>query len=249
GHSVVIAGNGRLALEAFDKESFDLVLMDLQMPEMGGLQTTALIREREKGTQTRIPIVAMTAHALSADREECSRAGMDDYVTTPLAPQVLFEEIENADWPRLSQQTELGSLSVTERSLPPASSELGLSLAPEPQPTCQVDRTAILARVEGDAALLKEVIDLFLEDAPMLQAQIRESITGNDAAALERSAHALKGGLGNFGAARACQLAFELEAMGRQRDLARAAALFDQLQRELTFLLPEIQTLIRTKAA
>src|SRR6185369_10574986 len=88
------AGNGRKALEALDKEAFDLILMDLQMPEMGGIEATALIREKEKSTNKRTPIVAMTAHAMTGDREGCSRAGMDGYVAKPLDPQTFFNTIE-----------------------------------------------------------------------------------------------------------------------------------------------------------
>jgi signal transduction histidine kinase/DNA-binding response OmpR family regulator len=94
GHSVAVAGNGLEALEALERERFDLVLMDVQMPEMGGLEAAAAIREQEKSTGAHIPIVALTAHAMSDDRESCLRAGMDDYVTKPVRPQELFEKVE-----------------------------------------------------------------------------------------------------------------------------------------------------------
>jgi CheY-like chemotaxis protein len=97
GHRVVVAGTGREAIEKFDREPFDVVLMDVQMPEMGGFEATAEIRRREAGSGRRTRIVAMTAHAMAGDRERCMAAGMDGYVAKPIVPAALFEGIERAD--------------------------------------------------------------------------------------------------------------------------------------------------------
>jgi CheY-like chemotaxis protein len=94
GYSVVIAANGKEAIEAFDRESFDLILMDIQMPEMGGVEATALIRERERESGAHTPIIAVTAHAMKGDRERYLAAGMDGYVTKPLRRQSLCDEID-----------------------------------------------------------------------------------------------------------------------------------------------------------
>jgi two-component system sensor histidine kinase/response regulator len=94
GHHVVTSGNGREALERLDKEHFDLVLMDIEMPEIDGFEATATIRKKEETTGARVPIIAMTAHALKGDRERCLAAGMDDYVSKPIQPNALFEAIE-----------------------------------------------------------------------------------------------------------------------------------------------------------
>jgi two-component system, sensor histidine kinase and response regulator len=94
GHHVVVAGNGHEALAAFEKESFDLVLMDLQMPEMDGLAATAELRKNEKTTGQRVPIVALTAHAMKGDREKCLDAGMDGYLTKPIRPQELDQVLD-----------------------------------------------------------------------------------------------------------------------------------------------------------
>ena len=95
GHSVEVAGNGLEALEALEKESFDLVLMDVQMPVMDGFEATAAIRKKEGGSGIRVPIVALTAHAMKGDREKCLAGGMDRYLTKPIRPQELDELLEN----------------------------------------------------------------------------------------------------------------------------------------------------------
>ena len=94
GHSVVLAQNGREALEAFEKQSFDIVLMDVQMPEMDGLEATSLIREKEKVSGTHVPIIALTAHAMHGDKERCLAGGMDGYIPKPVHPEDLFQEAE-----------------------------------------------------------------------------------------------------------------------------------------------------------
>jgi CheY-like chemotaxis protein len=94
GHRVAVAGNGREALDALEKEKFDLVFMDVQMPELDGLEATAIIREREKSSGRHQPIIALTAHAMKGDREKCLAAGMDGYLTKPIRPQDLEEILE-----------------------------------------------------------------------------------------------------------------------------------------------------------
>jgi CheY-like chemotaxis protein len=94
GHEVVVAANGRQAIETYEREWFDLILMDVQMPEMDGIEATRYIREREKERGGHIPIVAMTAHAMKGDRERCLEAGMDDYVSKPIKPEQLFSVID-----------------------------------------------------------------------------------------------------------------------------------------------------------
>ena len=96
GHTVAIATNGKEALAALVSGTFDLVLMDVQMPEMDGLEATVAIRQQEAGTERHVPIVALTAHAMVGDRERCLAAGMDGYVTKPVQPQVLFQAMAEA---------------------------------------------------------------------------------------------------------------------------------------------------------
>jgi two-component system, sensor histidine kinase and response regulator len=94
GHTVILAENGRQALTAFSNGSFDLLLMDLQMPEMDGIEATSEIRRLEQLTKHHVPIIAMTAHAMKGDRERCLEAGMDGYVAKPLNPRDLWDEME-----------------------------------------------------------------------------------------------------------------------------------------------------------
>jgi CheY-like chemotaxis protein len=94
GHEVAVAGNGEEALAALDKQAFDLVLMDVQMPEMDGLQAAAAIRKGEMKSGKHIPIIAMTAHAMAGDKERCLEAGMDDYITKPIRPEQLDDVLK-----------------------------------------------------------------------------------------------------------------------------------------------------------
>jgi CheY-like chemotaxis protein len=94
GHQVTVAGNGLEAVAAAEKGQFDLVLMDLQMPDMDGFEATAVLREREKETGIHLPVIALTAHALKGDRERCLEAGMDGYLTKPIRPQELDASLE-----------------------------------------------------------------------------------------------------------------------------------------------------------
>ena len=211
GHTVVLAGNGREAIAALDRESFDLVLMDVQMPEMDGLEATAAIREKEKNTGAHIPIIAMTAHAMKGDRERCLDAGMDGYVPKPIEVAKLYETIESIASTTLHDDV--------------------------------IDMDEVIERVAGDVELLSEMVELFLDDCPRLLSQIRESIVHRDSEILERSAHTLKGSVGNFSAAPAFEAAYRLEKMGRDGDIAHAEEAYTALEGELKRLQPVLMTL------
>jgi two-component system sensor histidine kinase/response regulator len=240
GHTVVVAGNGKEALAAAESESFDLILMDVQMPEMDGFEATRAIREKEErarstlspqssvlspqdpGLRTlgpglfHIPIVAMTAHAMKDDRERCLEAGMDGYVSKPLQAQQLFEVIAG---------------------LVPTLAEAEADTPDQTAPTEPVfDRNAALDRVEGNWELLQEIVGLFFDEIPGLLSAVQESIACRDAKALERVAHTLKGAVGNFGAKGAFDAALRLEAMGRDRDLTNVAEAYAELEKEVTYL-------------
>ena len=226
GHHVVLASTGRKALEAVECHAFDLILMDVQMPEMSGLDATKAIRESELGTRRHIPIFAMTAHAMKGDRERCLQAGMDHYITKPLNPSTLFDLIEDLGNPapeRPSVQTQNAGAAF--------------------------DQSRALSRMDGDLDLLKELVTVFLQDAPDLLHSIEQALSLNDAQGVERAAHALKGSVGNFAADAAQDLARRVENMGRTGRLGDAATTFSALKKEMARLQPELHQLIHPKAA
>jgi len=222
GHTVAVAGNGKQALEALEREIFDIILMDIQMPEMDGFEATGAIREKEKTTGEHIPIIAMTAHAMKGDSERCLEAGMDAYVAKPIHAQILFDAIE--------------SLLVSG-----ADSEEAEKSARAAFPS--IDKDKVLERVEGDKELLREIVNLFLEDYSKLMSEIREAIAGADSQALERAAHGLKGSVGNFSAKAAYDAAHSLEVIGREGDLSRAGKAYVLLKTEIERLKPELALL------
>jgi CheY-like chemotaxis protein/HPt (histidine-containing phosphotransfer) domain-containing protein len=256
GHTVVVANNGREALAALETGTreaggrFDLVLMDVQMPEIGGFEATAAIREKEKQAETHLPIVAMTAHAMKGDRERCLEAGMDGYVTKPIQPQQLFEAIEEVISRDKSKETrdegyarDAGTRMRDEGVKPDSHSS---SLVPHPSSLDPevLDKTAVLKRVGGDLELLQELLDLFLHDCPQQLAAIREAIAGPDSEALERAAHRIKGAVGTFGARAAVEAALRLETMGREGDLTQAEAAYAALEAGIQRLKPALAALV-----
>jgi PAS domain S-box-containing protein len=235
GHTVVVAADGHEALAALESEAVDLVLMDIQMPGMDGFAATAAIREREKLTGGRVPIVALTAHAMKGDRERCLAAGVDAYVSKPLRVEELFEAISRL----LPADAE--AVPAPAGSGPPAASG---------RPTEAVsDLAAALNRVEGDRRLLGKMIGLFLAQAQRLLPEIRGAGERGDGKALERAAHKLKGSMGTFGAARASEAAGRLEAMGRDGGFAQAGEALADLEREVARLREALATFTEEGAA
>ena len=172
GHRVTVANNGKEALQLIDEHSFDLVLMDVQMPEMDGLSATRELRRRESGSETHLPIVAMTAHAMKGDREHCLAAGMDDYLTKPIRLQDVADKLDEL----FHRSKEIAAASETDQ---PADREL--------------DWETALNTAGGDQDLLRELIGVFLGEAPQLFGQLQACAERKDAQALAQSAHTLKG--------------------------------------------------------
>jgi CheY-like chemotaxis protein/HPt (histidine-containing phosphotransfer) domain-containing protein len=218
GHTVVLAHNGAEALAALERDAFDLVLMDVQMPEVDGFQATAAIRRREAGTGRRTPILAMTAYAMKGDRERCLAAGMDGYVSKPVRARELFDAIAAA----------VGT------APPPALPRGAEPLAPGEAP----DWEAALDRVGGDRELLAELVRLFLRQYPVWVGELRSGLAAGDAALLKRAAHNLKSCLGNFGARAAFERALRVEMIGRERNLAGADDACRALEQSLERLRP-----------
>jgi CheY-like chemotaxis protein len=213
--------------------------MDVQMPEMGGFEATGIIREKQQVLGKRVPIVAMTAHAIKGDRERCLAAGMDHYVTKPVDPKCLFGAIDEVVFGRPIVTAEAQKANAPDE---PRESEIRNSKS-------RIDMNALLARVEGDRALLKDLVVLFLEDSPGLLEELRRAVHQSDCQKMERAAHTLKGAVGNFGAVRAMELSFKLETASRGGDLSRIDETFLDLEQEMALLFPELSNLITEDAA
>ena len=239
GHTVTIAGSGQAALDALERQQFDLILMDVQMPGLDGLQATARIRENERGSGRRVPIVAMTAQAAESDRVRCLESGMDAYVTKPVHVPDLMRMIESV----------VPETVVPESVVPGGNSMNGNVTSEESSVEAQLqqlDESLALSRVGGDVDLLKEVVELFLDDYPSTFEKIKGAVASRDATALEHHAHSLKGSVSTFGANRAFEAAFSLEKQGRSGDLTGAPDGLLQLEQALEALRPEL-VLLQTK--
>jgi two-component system sensor histidine kinase/response regulator len=217
GHSVHIVSNGVGALAAVDAHAYDLVLMDVQMPEMSGFEATARIRERELTTGGHLPIVAMTAHAMKGDRERCLAAGMDGYVSKPIRFDDLWQEIARV-----------------------------LLSVPEPRPLESVrdaapfNREALLECVDGDLDLARQIAELFLATTPGLLSEIRCAATHGDGPGLELAVQSLKAGVSYFSNAGTLETLERLETMGSTGDLGDSPALCLTLEEGVARLLVAI---------
>jgi len=218
GHTVVVAGDGREALDILDRESFDLILMDVQMPRMDGFQATAAIRAAEDGSRRRIPIVALTAHAMMGDQERCLAAGMDGYISKPIRAEHFLTAVEEQHFTADRPEPEGG------REARPGVAEAVFDL-PE-----------ALARVRGKRALLRKMADLFLADCPGLLTQIRTALAADDQPALEWAAHRIKGSAANLSAQRVARVSGRLEEIARLGHLAEAGATCAELEDEIVHL-------------
>jgi two-component system, sensor histidine kinase and response regulator len=195
--------------------------MDVQMPEMDGLETTAAIRERERAAGGHLPIVALTAHAMKGDVLRCLEAGMDAYLAKPLQARELAAAID-------------GVLGATRSGAP--ASESGLP----PAGPAVLDLARLLERVGGDRKALAELVRIFRADSPKQVARIRTAIQEGDAAALRAAAHTLKGAVSNFAAPPAAEAAQRLQKMGEAGRLDGAGAALGQLEREIEGLLASL---------
>jgi CheY-like chemotaxis protein/HPt (histidine-containing phosphotransfer) domain-containing protein len=200
GHQVTVANNGKVAVAEWQKGDFDAILMDVDMPEMNGYDATERIRELEKETGGHITILAMTAHAMQGAREECLRHGMDGYLTKPINTEKLLNELAC-----LSSKIESAA-----------------QVAP-PRPTVEVvDMEKTLNNIDGDHELLNELVQLFLEDAPLQLTILKESLQNGEIDLVRRSAHTIKGMVSIFSAEPA-RMAAEYVEQAAGQDVCMAA--------------------------
>ena len=212
--------NGTEALKALETLPYDLVLMDVQMPEMDGFEATRQIRSLQSAIPNRqIPIIAMTAHAMQGDRERCLEAGMNDYVTKPVSPQALAEALDK--WLPKEEKTADSKLKTDEQSPQVSSPKSQLPV---------FDKAGMMARLMDDEDLARMVVEGFLEDIPRQIAALKGYLETGDAAGAERQAHTIKGASANVGGERLREVAFEMEKAARAGDLSTAGRLMAELE-------------------
>jgi two-component system sensor histidine kinase/response regulator len=225
GHFVAAAKDGKEALEAFRHQDFDLIVMDVQMPEMNGFEATAAIRKIEETTGGHVPIIALTAHSAEADRIECLAAGMDAFVSKPI-------DIDEF-------------LSTIAKLVPRAA-----LLASEPVLQTQEKRQELIntqdlmARFEGDTELLHQASELLRQSYPRLLEQLRDAIHRGDAEAVGRTAHTIRGSVANFGSGACMEAALKLEKIAESKDLRHAAGACGALETEIERLIPALVELV-----
>jgi protein-histidine pros-kinase len=228
GHQVTLAANGEEAIELYDNRgNFDVILMDVQMPVMGGLEATQAIRAREARKSwaagsgvCAVPIVAMTAHAMEGDRMRCLEAGMDDYVTKPLRPAALFAA--------------LARVCGEAREAPEEGPDMSLMSFSDPGGVANLEGTREL--LDGDAGAVEQLVDLYFRDLPDNLRGLREAASRGDLEALANRAHSIKGGVGVFNAARAAEAARAVEQAARAGDAPAAERSLPRLLQELNLL-------------
>jgi PAS domain S-box-containing protein len=253
GYSVDAVENGLQAVTRIKSEPYDAVLMDVQMPDMDGFEATRRIRAWEKDADRRIPVIAMTAHAMSGDRERCLQAGMDDYISKPIKSSVLFNILDRwaqADLPEHTKVEEPFEVSSAQRDLTiedleerlhgeTPGTEVGLTNASELEPepampphTLPMNLEVAASRFGGDRDFLLEMSDEFINSLPVRISEIKAALQTGDANQLSRLAHNLKGISLNFCAEPLANIAARLENYGAQENMSAAASFMDHLDTE-----------------
>ncbi len=229
GHQVTIAENGQLAVDAWRNGRFDLILMDMMMPQMDGLEATRRIRQIEREESERAgshtPIIAMTANAMTGDRERCIQAGMDSYVSKPVKPELLYQEID------------LILHGAAKHNAPEQDAKPGGQwaepVAPRHEELPIFDRADALSRIADDADLLATLLEMFAADAPGYLDEIDAALACQDWPRLLRAGHTLKGVFATFSARRGEQLARDLENAAKRNETDACARLAAILHEEV----------------
>ncbi|MBF0572591.1 MAG: response regulator, partial [Desulfamplus sp.] len=241
-HNVKVAGNGKEAITILEKEKFDLIFMDIQMPLMDGFEATTVIRDPNSGVlDHNVLIVAMTAHASEQDRELCLSSGMNDYLSKPFEPEKLFEliakrfSVENARQPQRECQfkEQLDQRDDTQQTRSDNSKILSESM---------IDMNGLMKRIDGNQELAMQLIDIFISSYQEKRAEIKKAIESDNPNGLRMSAHALKGMLLHFGK-KAAEIAFQLENIGKSGCIDHEEALkaYDKLVLSMIKMVDELQ--------
>lgn len=226
GCDVEVASNGRAAVEAFEARQFDIILMDLQMPEMDGYEATRILRSKE--TATRIPIIAQTAHAFAEDRRRCMEVGMDDFVSKPIAMSELLRTLARFSPSRKLNERLSGSQSRSD----------GKAL------TETFDPSGLLARVGGDTEAFQDLSQLFFQSVSLQIAALHSALEEKNCAEIAKSCHSIKGACANFGAKLMEGIALEMELAAKAGEFGQMTGLADKLETEFAKIgeVVEVQT-------
>jgi len=232
-------------VDKFAAAPFDLVFMDMQMPEMDGIEATRLIRQHQETTGIRVPIVAMTAHAMVGDREKCLAAGMDDYISKPISRDELTVVIarNSSGAPHAAQSP------ASSDSAPLSSADREL-IAPKPPPVpvpaeFSINEEDLLSRFGGNRQLLQSVAEMFPDESANLIVSLLEARTANKPADVQMTAHTLKGMLKMFGTSPAAEIAAALEAAGAAGELGTDSQV-DLLREEVARVTEAVKNLHQT---
>jgi CheY-like chemotaxis protein len=232
GHKATVVGDGAAAVALVQQRRFDAILMDVQMPHMSGIDATRAIRAYEARLGIRTPIIAMTANAFAEDRDRCIEAGMDEYLSKPVARELLAGT--------------LARLCALPAGAPPATSAPPPAAAPPDPP--QFQRETTLQSLAGDAELLAELATIFIATCSGQLESLKQAAGRDDWAAVAQIAHSLKGGAAVFGALRCVSAARQVEALARAEDAATHAALAE-LETAARGLVDELRQSIDVRAA
>lgn len=220
-HSVVVVSNGIEAIKALGRNHFDVVLMDVEMPEMNGLDATRYIRNSTSGEfNPNIPIIAMTAHAFKSDKDRCLNAGMNDYISKPISITQLMEAIE--------------------RTMYGIPAQTAATPAARPEKDEVFDKEDLYQRLSDDEVIIKKICMIFKDEAATHMARLRDALAADNAGEVEILAHTIKGMAANLGGTRTKNEAMRMELAARKLDLSKAHSVYPQLDKEITALIAAI---------
>jgi signal transduction histidine kinase/DNA-binding response OmpR family regulator len=240
GHTVTLVENGKLAVEAVQKNTFDLVLMDVQMPQLDGMGATTCIRQFETTTGDHLPIVAMTAHVMKGDREKCLQVGMDGYVSKPIRRDELKSEILRVTSKTPGAQAEPPSEPLSPVKTVEADENASVT---EGGARYIFDEDDALDRLDGDVEMLYEILALFQENSQIMLQTVLDALGARDCEVLCKAAHTIKGALANVSAKAARQAAEKAEYAARDGDIIAAGKAVNDLKEQLAYFLTHIGNL------
>jgi CheY-like chemotaxis protein/HPt (histidine-containing phosphotransfer) domain-containing protein len=229
GNRVSLAVNGKEATEMVGRQDFDVVLMDIQMPVMGGLEATRIIRATENPRINRIPIIAMTANAMAGDAQKYLEAGMDGYVSKPIDKELLKTELE-----RCAERAKNQTIQVPAPTLPTAQVATKASSVDEEI----FNFNELLERVDNDRDLMRELLEIFKNDFPRHHSELLAAVAGGDMRRVQSIGHTMKGMFSNLAAGRAAAIAAELEKIGNGSSTSSLPEALTSLEKESAALLP-----------